>query len=60
MKMVMNVNVVNLRGKDVNNPHPKGLSKSPAVAGFFVCGIEDGIGVFGAVGIDRHYMPIVP
>ena len=23
-------------------------------------GIEGGIGVFGAVGIDRHYMPIVP
>ena len=22
-----------------NNPHPKDLSKSPAVAGFFVCGM---------------------
>jgi hypothetical protein len=41
------------------NPHPKHLSKSPALSGFFVCSIEDGIGVFGAVGIDRHYMPIV-
>ena len=26
------------------NPHPKDLSKSPAVAGFFVCGM---IGRFG-------------
>ncbi len=23
-------------------------------------GIEDGIGVFGAIGIDRHYIPIAP
>ena len=25
--------------KNVINTHPKDLSKSPAVAGFFVCGI---------------------
>ena len=36
MKMEMNVNVVNMVVA-VNNPHPKHLSKSPAVAGFFVC-----------------------
>ncbi|MDP7128099.1 MAG: hypothetical protein QGI00_10800, partial [Candidatus Marinimicrobia bacterium] len=35
MKMGMNVNVLYL-GLVVNNPHPKDLSKSPAVAGFFV------------------------
>jgi len=23
-----------------NNPHPKDLNKSPALAGFFVCGIR--------------------
>jgi hypothetical protein len=27
---------------DDNNPHPKDLSKSPAVAGFFVCIDDDG------------------
>tara|TARA_B100000953_G_scaffold272291_1_gene243656 strand:+ start:399 stop:518 length:120 start_codon:yes stop_codon:yes gene_type:complete len=26
--------------KNVINTHPKDLSKSPAVAGFFVCGSE--------------------
>ena len=36
--MEMNVYVMKIGGKVVNNPHPKGqdLSKSPAVAGFFV------------------------
>ena len=37
MKMGMNVNVMSM--VDVINPHPKDLSKSPAVAGFFVCGM---------------------
>ena len=32
--MAMNLTVVNS-----DNPHPKDLSKSPAVAGVFVCGI---------------------
>ena len=33
----MNVNVVDIVGEVVTNPHPKYLSKSLAVAGFFVC-----------------------
>jgi len=34
--MGMNVNVGLVV---VDNPHPKDLSKSPATAGFFVCGM---------------------
>jgi len=32
----MNVNIMKNGGKVVTNPHPKDLSKSPALAGFFV------------------------
>ena len=45
--MEMNVNVVNMVGWVVNNPHPKDLSKSPAVAGFFVYGMMGRLGYDG-------------
>jgi len=41
MKRGMNVNVVRIGEKVVIDSHPKDLSKSPTLAGFFVC-IDDG------------------
>ena len=54
--MEMNVNVMKIVGEVVNNPHPKDLSKSSAVAGFFVCGFRSASQPGGCVGLNYFYL----